>query len=596
MSANSPPLSTPVQGLSQALARLAIQRDREAWASVIEQIGNDIWHLVVHMGCDRVLAEDVVQETLLQVRDHADRFRVRSDQPDRDARRWIMSVGANTYLMLLRGRRRSQARDDRAAQDLLDSRQGQPNPDEQVSQRELVALVGREMAKLPDPYRQVLALHFLADLDLDAVAEQLAIPVSSAKTRLYRGLDRLRGRLNQAGIGLSLAALTGTLQGLNAGEVATMPASVAVECQQLLGLARAPRVDAMASGLGLTAKTGIALAAAAVMGVGLTIFFEPATPIAVPVSMPAAPVPTPASVAQLGTPVELPPTTMPSQTGFPNRRTYVYKIAEDHPLEVQVYATVLPAAARPALIFFPGRGAQKSEVGDFAYASAYFASRGLIAITADYRMIPFAMQPFGKSEQDMGGTSPFRVGVSDVKSAIRWVKQHALELGVDPQRVIIGGGGQGATCAMLATVNPGLDDPMDPLDIDIRVAANVLLNPVFQLKTSVENRDAAMDVLSFIHASFPPAIHVFGSDDVRRKGSEALFERLTAKRTAAMELWVAPGQKHNFYYEPAWHDVTLIEVDRFLTRCGFLAGEPTLNPDREGKKLIRVSLPHALEF
>ena len=55
-----------------------------------------------------------------------------------------------------------------------------------------------------------------------------------------------------------------------------------------------------------------------------------------------------------------------------------------------------------------------------------------------------------------------RYCISDAKSAIRWFKQHANELGIDPKRIIAGGGSSGGHVCLLATTNPGLNDPNDP--------------------------------------------------------------------------------------------------------------------------------------
>ena len=60
-------------------------------------------------------------------------------------------------------------------------------------------------------------------------------------------------------------------------------------------------------------------------------------------------------------------------------------------------------------------------------ACAYFASRGLVCATAEYEMLGKA------AAHPAAGESKKRVCVTDAKSAIRWFKQHAEELGVDPR-------------------------------------------------------------------------------------------------------------------------------------------------------------------
>ena len=54
---------------------------------------------------------------------------------------------------------------------------------------------------------------------------------------------------------------------------------------------------------------------------------------------------------------------------------------------------------------------------------AHFAAKGMVAISADYRIA------------SVQHSTPFE-SVADAKSAIRFVRQHAAELGIDPQRIV----------------------------------------------------------------------------------------------------------------------------------------------------------------
>jgi RNA polymerase sigma-70 factor, ECF subfamily len=56
----------------------------------------------------------------------------------------------------------------------------------------------RAMASLDDDVRIVLVLHYWADLSLDAVAERCGWPIGTVKSRLHRGLARMRALLNAA--------------------------------------------------------------------------------------------------------------------------------------------------------------------------------------------------------------------------------------------------------------------------------------------------------------------------------------------------------------------------------------------------------------
>jgi acetyl esterase/lipase len=228
-----------------------------------------------------------------------------------------------------------------------------------------------------------------------------------------------------------------------------------------------------------------------------------------------------------------------------------------------------PARSRsPGLLLFHGGGWSRGTLEQFRIACAYFASRGFVAATANYRM---------HQKQDVptlpAGESFKRLCVTDAKSAIRWMKQHAAELGLDPQRLVTGGGSAGGHIAVLASANPrGLNDPSDPPGFDTTVVAHVLFNPAFAPKDA----DPEINVLSHLAPDFPPSVVFFGSEDRWKPAWDETQRKLKALGHAAGTQWVAPGETHGFYLKPPWEAATLIAADRFFVKLGLLQGEPTL--------------------
>ena len=68
---------------------------------------------------------------------------------------------------------------------------------------------------------------------------------------------------------------------------------------------------------------------------------------------------------------------------------------------------------------------------------------------------------------------------ADAKSALRYVRAHATELGIDPQRIAAAGGSAGGHLAAFTALVDGLDDPQDDLAVSCKPNALVLFNPVF---------------------------------------------------------------------------------------------------------------------
>ena len=57
--------------------------------------------------------------------------------------------------------------------------------------------VRRAVAELPDPYREVVSMRFLADRSVADIAQVTGRPEATIKTQLYRGLARLRPLLEE---------------------------------------------------------------------------------------------------------------------------------------------------------------------------------------------------------------------------------------------------------------------------------------------------------------------------------------------------------------------------------------------------------------
>jgi len=190
-------------------------------------------------------------------------------------------------------------------------------------------------------------------------------------------------------------------------------------------------------------------------------------------------------------------------------KQYIYKESGGKPRALEVYFPPDWKATdkRPGMMMFHGGGWGGGDLRQFRYQCKYFASRGLVAATADYQMLPrsekSALKPAG---------AYMRVCVTDGKSAIRWMKQHAAELGVDPNRIIVGGGSAGGHIAVLSTLTPGLNDPNDPKGIDTRVVAYVLFNPAFY-PTGPRMADDEVNIFKQLKPDLAPAIFFHGTKD-----------------------------------------------------------------------------------
>jgi dienelactone hydrolase len=267
----------------------------------------------------------------------------------------------------------------------------------------------------------------------------------------------------------------------------------------------------------------------------------------------------------------------------PPGKEFVYKTSHGQAQKIEVYFPVNHDPANhdpvnhdpvkskvPGLLLFHGGGWRNGNLSSFRYVCQYFAKRGLVTATANYYM-----HPEEEAKALPQGVSKKRVCVTDAKSAIRWMKQHAGELGFDPNRLIVGGSSAGGHVAVLGTLNPGLNDPTDPMEFNTDVVAYMLFNPA--LTNPGEDGDDEVDVFPYVKAGIAPSIMFFGSADKWNRGSLQLVPKLHELKSEA-NLYMADGQGHTFYAKQPFYDSVIIEADKFLVSHHLLTGESPLPP------------------
>ena len=123
-----------------------------------------------------------------------------------------------------------------------------------------------------------------------------------------------------------------------------------------------------------------------------------------------------------------------------------------------------PGERRPAILFFHGGGFVSGDPSSYLDQCKHFAARGMVAITAAYRL---------KGQENANALD----SCLDGKSAVRWVRAHADELGVEPGRLAVGGGSAGGFISVFTTFIEKFNDPNDDLKASCVPNALVLFNP-----------------------------------------------------------------------------------------------------------------------
>ena len=258
------------------------------------------------------------------------------------------------------------------------------------------------------------------------------------------------------------------------------------------------------------------------------------------------------------------------------RREIPYKIVADTTLRLFVFEDEggRRDARRAAIVFFFGGGWTGGTPEQFFPQCEYLASRGMVAVSAEYRV------------KERHGTTPFEC-VADGKSAVRWLRSHAGELGIDPNRIAAGGGSAGGHVALCAALIDDFEDAGEDLSVSSRPDALVCFNPATDATRFADRvpestgRAEEISPAHHVKAGAPPAILFHGIDDPTVPFEDV--ERFAAAMTDAgdnCELVAYPGQEHGFFnYRDGsnpYYVRTVRQADRFLADLGYLQGEPTI--------------------
>jgi len=259
--------------------------------------------------------------------------------------------------------------------------------------------------------------------------------------------------------------------------------------------------------------------------------------------------------------------------GFTPNKQPVYKTAGTTQLKLDVFYPKdhKPSDKRPAIVFFFGGGWVGGSPSHFHPQCQYLASRGMVAISADYRV------------KKRNKTTP-RECVTDGKSAIRWVRAHAQELGIDPEKIAAGGGSAGGQVAAAAGTTTGFEEKGEDLTVSSRPNALVLFCPVFDNGPTGYGHAMVKDYwkefspMHNISETTPPTVVFLGAADplIPVKTAEE-YKRLMESKGRRCDLHLYDGKGHGFFnYQTDKYAATVIEMDRFLASLGYLKGEPAI--------------------
>jgi acetyl esterase/lipase len=249
----------------------------------------------------------------------------------------------------------------------------------------------------------------------------------------------------------------------------------------------------------------------------------------------------------------------------------VYGDAGNRPLKLDIYR---PGAANgAAVLIVHGGGWSRGSKDMLGPAATALAQQGFVVLAQEYRLT---------------GEAPFPANIHDVKRAIRWAKQHAVDLRFDPERLCLEGHSAGAHLVLLAAAAPDdarLAPPEGLGGVSQRVAAVCAIYPptlfhVGEARPSgslparvLPGADASADAaalaspMTHVTSALPPVMLLHGDADktVPVSASRRFEERVRAAG-GKVDLHIYAGLPHGFANHPEIRPAMMSMIGGFFRR------------------------------
>ncbi|HBJ86277.1 MAG TPA: hypothetical protein DDZ88_20915 [Verrucomicrobiales bacterium] len=246
----------------------------------------------------------------------------------------------------------------------------------------------------------------------------------------------------------------------------------------------------------------------------------------------------------------------------------VYKKVGSRELALDIFepAGLKQGDKRACFVAIHGGGWTSGSPRSMYVFADHCAKLGMVGISVQYRLYK-AKTPVTVFEC-----------VKDARAALRYVRSHAAELGVDPDKIIANGASAGGHLAAATAMFDGVDHANENLDVSCHPNALVLFSPV--IDTSLEGYGNAkigerwqeLSPAHEVRPGLPPTLLFHGDGDTTTPILGArVFAEAMKKAGNRIEFVSPPGAIHTYMFkDPALHEETLKKMDAFFAELGWV--------------------------
>jgi acetyl esterase len=267
------------------------------------------------------------------------------------------------------------------------------------------------------------------------------------------------------------------------------------------------------------------------------------------------------------------------ETGV-NSEKRVYKTINGQKLEVDIFYTskTKRGTNNPAIAFFHGGGWVYGDPSEFYGACERFAEKGFVTFSFQYRLSINEDKTYPHPD-----ISPIE-SVKDARSAIRWLRENAKSLKIDPNKIVVGGQSGGGQLTWATALCDDINEESDNLKISPMPDAMLLYSSCYNtMEAWVDNllgdrRDQIWSISPYhnLKKGLPPALAFHGNSDCMvLYYTVTFFMRKMQELGNPIELVTLEGRDHYLgegieKYAGYFDEEILERTDEFLENIGFM--------------------------
>ncbi|WBL41887.1 pectinesterase family protein [Algoriphagus halophytocola] len=266
---------------------------------------------------------------------------------------------------------------------------------------------------------------------------------------------------------------------------------------------------------------------------------------------------------------QIKPVEIKSSESVTESKGHVYKNLGSRELKLDVFSPIRAETLRPAIVMIHGGGWKSGDKELQIPMAIALAEKGYVTAVVEYRLSPEAQYP---------------AAIHDVKEAVRWLKVHANEFGIDTSQVAISGSSAGGQiAALVGMTNTAAYEGNSELNASSEVKAIVDMDGVlaFRHPESAEGQVASewlggtyaqkpevWDAASPLYLKSPaykPILFIQSQYPRFHAGRDELIALLNEKGIYS-EVHTFPESPHPFWLYDVWFEKTLAHIDDFLLK------------------------------